>query len=346
MTLNVSYMGTKRQLANQVSAVIENQPGGPLLDLFSGMCAIGEAVGTTRNVWANDVQIFASTVAEAFFRSDWPAPRSIEASELILKDFSKNYEKLVARFLYEFEEEKKVLSSNNFSKIGRLQTKIPNVRNSSDFEIERSKLSSHPRRFPYRLFTITFAGGYFGLAQCIAIDSLRYAIDKALDECRISSEVHRWFLLALCQAVSKVATTTGHFAQFLTVKKNNKGSYIGQRKREIWKEWLRAIDDIGPIGSYRWRKGNKSFCNDALDLLIQLKKKKEKPSVIYADPPYTGDQYSRYYHLYETLILYDYPSVDSKGLYRSGRYSSSFSKKTTVKEAFEKLIKGAVPDNP
>ena len=32
---------------------------------------------------------------------------------------------------------------------------------------------------------------------------------------------------------------------------------------------------------------------------------KQRPAIIYADPPYTDDQYSRFYHLYETALLYD-----------------------------------------
>ncbi len=65
--LQVSYMGTKQSIASRVADVIADSPPGPLLDLFSGMCAIGSAVAPSRQVWCNDVQVFASTVARAFF---------------------------------------------------------------------------------------------------------------------------------------------------------------------------------------------------------------------------------------------------------------------------------------
>ena len=63
-----------------------------------------------------------------------------------------------------------------------------------------------------------------------------------------------------------------------------------------------------------------------------------KPSVVYADPPYTADHYSRYYHVLETLILYDFPEVVGKGLYRPDRHVSEFSVKSKVRSSFERLV--------
>nr|WP_246698209.1 DNA adenine methylase [Rhizobium sp. BK275] len=68
---------------------------------------------------------------------------------------------------------------------------------------------------------------------------------------------------------------------------------------------------------------------------------KGTPAVIYADPPYTNDQYSRYYHLFETAILYDYPLAEGKGLYRGGRFQSSFSLNRQVESSFERMISAA-----
>ena len=63
--------------------------------------------------------------------------------------------------------------------------------------------------------------------------------------------------------------------------------------------------------------------------------------MVYADPPYTTDQYSRYYHLYETLLLYDYPEAVGVGRYRPDRSVSSFSLASAVAESMERLIRGA-----
>ena len=47
--------------------------------------------------------------------------------------------------------------------------------------------------------------------------------------------------------------------------------------------------------------------------------------VIYLDPPYSQGHYSRFYHLIETLVLYDYPEILHHGRYRTGRHQSPFS---------------------
>ena len=69
-----------------------------------------------------------------------------------------------------------------------------------------------------------------------------------------------------------------------------------------------------------------------------LYKRNERPAIIYADPPYTSDHYSRYYHLYETLLLYDYPSSEATGRYRPDRFFSRYSIKTEVEAAMDRLI--------
>ena len=50
--------------------------------------------------------------------------------------------------------------------------------------------------------------------------------------------------------------------------------------------------------------------------------------------------YSRFYHILETLVRYDYPEVKFKGRYRIGRYQSDYCIKTEVTEAFREMFKG------
>jgi adenine-specific DNA-methyltransferase len=59
---------------------------------------------------------------------------------------------------------------------------------------------------------------------------------------------------------------------------------------------------------------------------------------VYADPPYTKDHYSRYYHVYETLYRYDYPDSVGQGRYRADRQPSQFSIMSTAVGAFEDLF--------
>ena len=74
------------------------------------------------------------------------------------------------------------------------------------------------------------------------------------------------------------------------------------------------------------------------------------PSVVYADPPYTRDHYSRFYHCLETIALGDDPSItksnlgggniQSRGGYRAGRHQSPFCIKSEAPAAFSALFAG------
>lgn len=339
MPLPVSYMGTKRSIAPRVAAVIADSPPGPLLDLFSGICAIGSAVSPARQIWCNDVQLFASTVATSFFTSPvLPLPAD-EAAQLIRAQYFENYSALHERFHLDLCHEHAALKSNDLHRIQSLEGTMPNVASSPVLEHERQDLANHPNRFPYRLFSITYSGGYLGLGQCLAIDSLRYGLDASRESGYICENQHRWMCLALCQAMNRIATTTGHFAQYLRANQNTVRRFSAQRKRSVWSEWLAAIAHLSPIGTRSWRTRNRVFRQDANVLLQYLCDNKIRPAVIYADPPYTKDQYSRYYHLYETLLLYDYPASQGTGRYRPNRLSSPYSVKSRVENALQGLVR-------
>lgn len=331
-------MGTKRNISSHVAAVIHSGPPGPLLDLFSGVCAIGSAVAPERQVWCNDIQVFASSVAKAFFVSPVPPIHFDDAAEAARGPYLENSRALEERFASALRKEGKALQSGNPHQIASLESAMPNVASSRTLARERVRLAKRPAEVPYRLFTITFSGGYLGLRQCIQVDAIRYAVDRLKNTGKIDEHQHRWMCLALCQAVSKVSTTTGHFAQYMRVKDSTAKRFAAQRSRSVWREWLRAIFEFAPIGTPTWRSQNVVFREDAARLLARLREKDTRPAVVYADPPYTSDQYSRYYHLYETLLLYDYPPSEGVGRYRHDRFVSSYSTKTEVEEAMDGLI--------
>lgn len=337
MAISISYMGTKRRLAPVVADIISDCPSGPLLDLFSGMCAVGSVVGPQRQIWCNDIQHFAATVATAFFTSKELPLSSIRAADLVFEAYSSNRDLLRNRFEVILEMETDALLSGTVENIANFYDTLPHVGHSSELNRERKRLSKKPSTFPYRLFSITFAGGYLSLEQSIQVDSIRYAIDKLLLNYFLSHDQHRWMVLALGQAICKISTTTGHFAQYLKINSTNAKTYIRQRNRSIWREWLLCLDNFSPVGTKVWRSNNKVFRKNCVELLKNMADTGKVPSVVYADPPYTSDQYSRYYHLYETLLLYDYPLSHGEGRYRPDRFRSAFSIKTEVLGAIDSI---------
>ena len=65
----------------------------------------------------------------------------------------------------------------------------------------------------------------------------------------------------------------------------------------------------------------------------------------YLDSPYTTDQYSRFYHILETVCKYDYPQLNHKAKYREDRVMSDFCYKKSVAQEFENIISFAKNNN-
>lgn len=338
MGLAVGYMGTKKHLAPIVSEVVSTCKPGPVLDAFSGMCAVGEAIGTSRAVWHNDVQRFSFEVAKAFFGSTSLPPTASFAVSMLYADYIKNKNELSNRFNTELKEEEAALSAADYNTLYKRATLGPHVGNNVNLEKERLSLIIKPKSFPYRMFSITFSDGYFGLQQSIEIDSIKYSLDQAVDNRIINNDEYRWLIIGLCHAALKIASTTGHFAQFMKPSEKNIKTFVRQRKRSTWEVWLSCVAVLSPVGTRTWRENNKCFNKDSLTLLEEMSSLAEAPSVVYADPPYTDDQYSRYYHIWESLVLYDYPQSSGIGRYRPDRYTTPFSKKSTVIQAMDDFV--------
>jgi adenine-specific DNA methylase len=68
--------------------------------------------------------------------------------------------------------------------------------------------------------------------------------------------------------------------------------------------------------------------------------------LVYLDPPYTADNYSRFYHVLETLVSYDYPELERRGgVLTRGRYPlqenrfrSDFCSGSRVEDAFRRVV--------
>ncbi|WP_158611068.1 DNA adenine methylase [Aurantiacibacter spongiae] len=316
-------MGTKRHLAPVVADLVDDSQSGPLLDLFSGMCSVGQAVAPARQVWSNDLQRFAYLVATCQFCGRSDAPDRKWAEDQLVTHYSLHKQRLATALSREIDVELEALSEQSIERLSKL------------FEdgIFQANRISHGEGSRHQLFIDRYSGTYFGISQSVEIDAIRYAIDHLDGECAEKD----WLLVALCSAMARCANTTGHFAQALNPKQSNIGKVLGQRMRSVWDEFLSAFDRLEAIGEPDWRAGNRAFQTEAASLLAELIPHAEV-GVVYADPPYTADQYSRYYHLYETAILYDYPAARGRGLYRDNRPVSQFSHASKVRASIEQLI--------
>tara|TARA_R110002110_G_scaffold379354_1_gene589871 strand:- start:2211 stop:3440 length:1230 start_codon:yes stop_codon:yes gene_type:complete len=339
----VRYMGSKKALAPEISELIsERHPNSAVLDVFAGMCAVGTEVVGRHKLYTNDVHAYAATIASALFTGPINGATSITARAELLRHFNKN---------------KRVLED---SANGRLQKEDQYFRGDSssanfrpaiefnDRELQRpparklpnlptiAKYKETPKTFPYCLATSYFSSAYFGIRQAIEIDSIRYAIDQAPKKNR------ERYLAALVDAASHCAAAPGHFAQFLIPRDRKTFDYIARiRNRSVLERFFLALD-IMPKPKCHSRSSNRVFQYEAVELL-QAKSKKfsNEDLVIYADPPYSRAQYSRYYHVLETLVLYDYPACRSKGRYREDRFHTDFSRVSRVVDAMDEFSAAA-----
>ena len=174
----------------------------------------------------------------------------------------------------------------------------------------------------YNYFENTYSSTYFSKKQCGDIDSLRYAIDQLDNPIRKSL-----YLFALMGAMCKVQSTPGHFAQYMP---STHSRIVPLQKMNLLEEFFQKCNLYNNL--YFCSNVNLAFNMDFHDLLTQGKC--DKVDTIYLDSPYTQEQYSRFYHILETVVKYDNPDVHFKAKYRDDRFQSSFCYKNKVENEF------------
>lgn len=329
----VRYMGTKRHMVDHVRTALESlHPQGRVVDLFSGMGSVAESLRDSFPVVTNDVLGFTATISRARFVG---MPRTGNADEVLARlrpVYLAQLAELSARFGEQLAMEHAALGANRETLVAYMANArhVGNDRHYVDAARMASEDASVGR---YCLASLYFSAGYFGLRQAVEIDSLRSAIDAL-------SQPHEqdWLLGAWLVALAVLANAPGHTAQFL--KPNSPTGHariVRTWKRSVWHQFASSLDSLRQVGSAKWRNQNEVFVSDALDLVNSPAL--SNVGAFYADPPYTKDQYSRYYHVYETLYRYDFPDCKGAGRNRSDRVPTGFSLKSLFVSSFHDLCR-------
>jgi adenine-specific DNA-methyltransferase len=331
----IRYMGNKRALAGEVAALCGTLDSSqPLIDLFGGMCNVAGALASSgRRVEVNDIQSYAELTARCLIATTKGPPERERAEKLLREAFEQNRAALHLRFAKELREEREALNRGHHDELSSLAESWLHCANDANRASEVAKLHENSEA-PYRLCSLTFSWGYFGLAQSIDLDSLRFAIDAASKK-DLGADWGRWLRLALLQCASRVASTPGHFAQYLRPTSPAAARrIISYRRRSVWQCFMEDLDTLRPFGTSTWRRRNKVHRGEAL----QVVRTREAPAIYYADPPYSKEHYSRFYHVLETLERYDYPEAHGAGRYRPDRFYSDYARASRVTEACEGLF--------
>lgn len=341
--VRIRYMGNKRALADDVAAVCRTlEPGARLIDLFGGLCNVAGAVAADgRSVQVNDIQRYATLAASCLVATEQGPPDVAAASAMLRPAFATNRSLLCQRFDAALRAEAEALATGRAESIAAAAAVWPHAASSAEVAAEVAELRRSPKG-PHRLCTLTFSHGYFGLEQSIELDSLRCAIDHATADGATGAAAAnaRWLRLALLQTASRVASTPGHFAQYLRpVSAAATRRIVACRRRAVWLWFLDDLARLGPYGTARWRRGNRVSGEDALCVVERLAAR-AAPRIFYADPPYSKEHYSRFYHVLESLERYDYPPAVGTGRYRPDRFHSDFAVGSRVIEAMRRLLSG------
>jgi len=137
-------------------------------------------------------------------------------------------------------------------------------------------------------FSINFGGKYFSKNSAKIIGFIREDIEEKKD--KLTKREYDMLISSLLYSVDKVANTVGHYDAYFK------------------KEALNDSFFMRPITPIKAKKVL-IFREDANQLA-----KKIRTDIVYIDPPYNSRQYSRFYHILETLTKWDKPKLHGVAL--------------------------------
>lgn len=160
---------------------------------------------------------------------------------------------------------------------------------------------------------------YFTPGNAGRIDFMRSTINDWLLNDKISRDEYNYLMHCLIEAISRVSNTAGVYGAFL-------------------KKWdPRALKEIKlvPLTNTEDECASLICHNDKIENIIGS----VDCDIVYIDPPYTQNQYGTQYHILETLILNDSPSISEiTGSRPTGPMRSDWSKDCKAHILFDKVI--------
>jgi adenine-specific DNA-methyltransferase len=358
----IHYLGSKLRLLDPIKETIRSldRNNGTLCDLFAGSGTVSLALSQERNTVSVDIQEYSRVLCSALLL---PPVITDEIVTQLQKHASSGghrqrllwiIEPLIAHeewCIHQAESGKPDAICDLLEhgclllqERGIAQARNPLLRLA--LEATQSRLTSEGLADSLGTMLLRHFGGiYFSYRQAVDLEATLAAIYEA------SIELRDALLAALLSTASDVVNTVGkQFAQPIRPR-----TKTGEPKRHLVQK-IRADRSLDVICTYfgwleKYRNlrisghDHRVIRGDYVDALRELR---GSLSIIYADPPYTRDHYSRFYHVLETICLRDNPAVSlsnlgdgkqvSRGIYRMERHQSPFCIKKQAPKAFELLF--------
>lgn len=313
------YMGSKRTLGPFIVESLRSvlQPNDIILDLMCGSGAASKALSYRWRTIAADALEFCVTLARGL-GAGYSVKQATQTLDFLtghVREHARKLEGLATKlvksetefFYAELDDE----TIRRYIDFARETPRYPEGGKAGDWypvaevDIRRDK----PKETPYCLVTAYFANVYFGMRQSIEIDSIRYAID------RLDPGADRDFALAaLVAACSQLGSGyAGQFAQPVNLTLTKAPSVIAKRSQSVFQEFsvrfmALAAESEKSVHEITTLRGSSD------DVIADVSQwRSNRPQAVYLDAPYTREEYSRYYHVLETIVRYSYPTSTGKG---------------------------------
>lgn len=306
----MKYMGSKRKmLENGLGELIIEyaKNANRVVDLFCGGGSVSwfAARYTTRPVIAVDLQKYAVILALSVIGREHP----IDISEIGITIIN-----LV---------KSKIESSKYWNEAQSLDRDHSNIREM----VEKARLLCNNYSDVGPIWN-AYGGYYFSPVQALKFDYLLQNIPK--DE-----PTRTVCLAALIATASKCAASPGHTAQPFQPTETA-GRYISASwKLDPLSIFYKELCELAPLYANKMGDG---IVGNAIDFTHQL----EPDDLVFIDPPYSDVQYSRFYHVLETVAKGEQIKVSGIGRYPpiNERPQSGFSRVSESKQQLIQLLKG------
>ena len=178
-----------------------------------------------------------------------------------------------------------------------------------------------------------YGGYYFSPVQALVFDALRQTLPS-------DAINHKIALAALVEATSRAAASPGHTAQPFQPTESSAKYIIEAWLRNPWGLVEVAVTDIAS-------RSAKNIGQGILGDFTKTISKLQAGDLVFADPPYSGVHYSRFYHVLETITRGNEFQPEGRGRYPAieDRPSSAFSKKSEACSAAKKLLESCAEKN-
>jgi adenine-specific DNA methylase len=295
--------------------------------MFSGSSVVSQAYAAAGySVTAVDTQKYAATISATMLGVHRNSDECVPISEVLEQATEIQRDRAFFEWQTLVANERLLLKERDSTGLRRLYDHLP-----LDWDLDqrhRNAFAGPP------LVASIYAGRYFGVGQALEIDAIRRAIEWCYETGVISSWQRDASMTSLFSAMSEAVHSAGkHFAQPLgaggTSSKFLDGRLLSDRAVSISGTFRQAGRSIDRGAAFERRHAVLCVAAETLDLGVL------RPQLIYLDPPYTAQQYSRFYHLLETVDSYDYPRLRTgrtvtNGLYPAERYKSAFSSRRAI----------------